>query len=64
LAQDLLLSISWVIKVFLFLKTSLFVFLAFVFMTISYLGLGSVKEPVEEVHKTHLSFRKVSQESI
>lgn len=33
-------------------------FLAFVFMTISYLGLGSVKEPVEEVHKTHLSFRK------
>jgi MFS family permease len=27
-------------------------------MGISYLGLGSVKEPVEEVHKTHLSFQK------
>ncbi len=32
-------------------------FLAFVFMGISYLGLGSVKEPVEEVHKTHLNFQ-------
>lgn len=33
-------------------------FLAFIFMSISYLGLGSVKEPVEEVHKTHLSFQE------
>jgi len=33
-------------------------FLAFIFMSISYLGLGSVKEPVEEVHKNHLSFQK------
>jgi len=36
---------------------SLLFFFAFIFMGISYLGLGSVKEPVEEVHKTHLSFQ-------
>ena len=36
---------------------SLLFFLAFIFMGISYLGLGSVKEPVEEVHKTHLGFQ-------
>jgi len=33
-------------------------FLTFVFIGISYLGLGSVKEPVEEVHKTYLSFQR------
>ena len=37
---------------------SLLFFLAFIFMGISYLGLGSVKEPIEEVHKTHLSFQE------
>ena len=37
---------------------SLLFFLAFIFMTVSYLGLGSVKEPAEEVHKTRLGFQK------
>jgi len=32
-------------------------FLAFIFMGISYLGLGSVREPVEEVHETQLGFQ-------
>ena len=37
---------------------SILFFLAFIFISISYLGLGSVREPVEEVHKTHLGFQK------
>jgi MFS family permease len=37
---------------------SLLFFLAFLFMGISYLGLGAVKEPVEEVHKNRLSFHQ------
>jgi MFS family permease len=37
--------------VFLFL-------LSFIFISISYLALGSVKEPVEEVHKNFLTFRE------
>jgi len=31
---------------------------AFILISISYLALGSVKEPVEEVYKNHLSFSK------
>jgi len=34
----------------------LFLF-SFIFISISYLALGSVKEPVEEVHKTKLTFK-------
>jgi MFS family permease len=37
---------------------SILFFLAFIFISISYLGLGAVKEPVEEVHKDCLNFRK------
>lgn len=36
---------------------SLLFFLAFIFMGISYLALGSVREPLHEVHKTSLSFK-------
>jgi len=34
----------------------LFLF-SFIFISISYLALGSIKEPVEEVHKTRLTFK-------
>jgi len=36
---------------------SLLFLLAFIFISISYLGLGSVKEPIEEVHKDVLPFK-------
>jgi MFS family permease len=36
---------------------SLLFFLAFIFMAISYLALGSVREPLHEVHKTSLPFK-------
>jgi len=35
----------------------LFLF-AFIFISISYLALGSIKEPVEEIHKNRLSIRE------
>ena len=31
-------------------------FLAFIFLSVAYLALGSVREPVEEVHKTQIGF--------
>jgi MFS family permease len=37
---------------------ALLFFLAFIFMGISYLALGSVREPVQEVHKEHLTFKR------
>jgi len=37
---------------------SLLFFLAFVLISISYLGLGAVREPVEVVHRTQLSFAR------
>ena len=37
---------------------SLLFLFAFIFMGISYLGLGAVKEPLEEVHETRLPFHK------
>jgi len=36
---------------------SLLFFLAFIFMAISYLALGSVREPLQEVHKKPLPFK-------
>jgi len=35
----------------------LFLF-SFIFISVSYLALGSLKEPIEEVHKTKLTFKK------
>jgi len=37
---------------------SLLFFFAFVFMGISYIALGSVREPIQEVHETALTFKK------
>jgi len=42
---------------------SILFFLAFILIGISYLGLGSVKEPVEEVHKNPLKFRDFLKKS-
>ena len=36
---------------------SLLFFLAFIFMALSYLALGSVREPLHDVHKTSLPFK-------
>jgi MFS family permease len=43
---------------------SILFFLAFILIGISYLGLGSVKEPVEEVHKNRLKFKDFLKKSL
>ncbi|MCK4787268.1 MAG: MFS transporter [Desulfobacteraceae bacterium] len=43
---------------------SLLFFLAFIFMGISYLALGAVREPLQEVHKTSLPFKDFLKKAI
>jgi MFS family permease len=43
---------------------SLLFFLAFIFMGISYLALGSIREPLQEVHKTSLPFKDFLRKAI
>jgi MFS family permease len=38
--------------------------LAFIFISISYIGLGSVKEPEEETHKNHLPFKSFLKKAL
>lgn len=47
-----------------FPKNFAFLFFSFVFISLSYLVLGSVKEPIEEVHKDSLRFGQFLKKAV